>query len=133
MMKHRINKKKTKVISVTAGMLGAGLLLTGCGQAQEAIDQAQALVSTAQVLAQACSEASVAWEPGASIDTATSGLESALGNVNEALTADPTLPGAATLLTQLESALGDLQGAQDTADAAASTAAIQTACSLIGG
>ncbi len=118
---------------MTAGMLGAGLLLTGCGQAQDAIDQAQALVSTAQVLAQACSEASVAWEPGASIDTATSGLESALGNVNEALTADPTLPGAATLLSQLESALGDLQGAQDTAAAAASTAAIQTACSLIGG
>jgi hypothetical protein len=133
MMKHRINKKTTKEISVTAGMLGAGLLLTGCGQAQDAIDQAQALVSTAQVLAQACSEASVAWEPGASIDTATSGLESALGNLNEALTADPTLPGAATLLTQLESALGDLQGAQDTAAAAASTAAIQTACSLIGG
>lgn len=133
MMNHRINKKRTKVFSVTAGMLGAGLLLTGCGQAQDAIDQAQAVVSTAQVLAQACSEASVAWEPGASIDSATSGLESALGNVNEALTADPTLPGAATLLSQLESALGDLQGAQDTADAAASTAAIQTACSLIGG
>lgn len=133
MMKHQISKKKTKLISVTAGVLGAGLLLTGCGQAQDAIDQAQSLVSTVQVLAQACTEASVAWEPGASVDSATTGLESAVGNVSEALASDPTLPGAATLLSQLESALGDLQGAQDTAAAAASTAAIQTACSLIGG
>ena len=46
---------------------------------------------------------------------------------------DPSLPGAASLLSQLETALQDLEGAQDTAGAAASTAAIQTACSLVGG
>ncbi len=133
MNKHRIEKKNRKLMRVAAGALGAGLLLTGCGQAQDAIEQAQALVSTAQVLVQACSEASVAWSPDASMDQATSGLQSAVGNVNEALAADPTLPGAATLLSQLESALGDLQGAQDTAAAAASTAAIKSACSLLGG
>jgi hypothetical protein len=133
MMKQQKSRKRTRLISSSVGVIGAGFILTGCGQAQEAIDQAQSLISTAQVLAQACTEASVAWEPGASIDSATSGLESAVGNVNEALMADPTLPGAATLLSQLESALSDLQGAQDTAAAAASTAAIKSACSLIGG
>ena len=116
-----------------AGALGAGLLLTGCGQAQEAIDQAQSLVSTAQVLIQACSDASVAWSPDASVDQATTGLQIALGSVDQALASDPSLPGAASLLTQLETALQDLEGAQDTAAAAASTAAIQTACSLVGG
>lgn len=132
-MKNNQIKSKTKLMSATAGVLGAGLLLTGCGQAQNAIDQAQSLVSTVQVLSQACTEASAAWSPDASIDSATSGLESAVSNVNEALVADPTLPGATELLSQLETALGDLQGAQDTAAAAASTAVIKSACSLIGG
>lgn len=133
MMKHQKNKQRNRLIVATAGMFGAGLILTGCGQAQDAIDQAQSLVSTVQALSQACSEAAIAWEPGASIDSATSGLESAVGSMNEALTADPTLPGAATLLSQLESALGDLQGVQDSAAATASTAALKSACSLIGG
>lgn len=132
MMKHQKKKQRNRLVVATAGILGAGLILTGCGQTQDANNQAESAVSTVQqTLDQACLEASAAWEPGVSIDSAISGLESAVGSVNAALAADPTLPGAATLLSQLESALVDLQGAEDTA--AASTAAIKSACSLIGG
>lgn len=118
---------------MAAGVLGASVLLTACAEAQQAIDGAQSVIATAQVLAEACSEASIAWSPDASVADATAGLESALGIVDEALAANPSLPGADDLLASLESALLDREGAQDTATAAASTAAVQSACSLIGG
>ena len=126
--------KMTRATMMTAaGMLGTGLLLTGCAEAQQAIDGAQSVVATAQVLIQACSEASVAWSPDASVADATAGLQSAMGNVDEALAADPSLPGAASLLSSLESALVDLENAQESAAAMASTAAVKSACALVGG
>lgn len=126
-------RMNTRFAAVSAGVLGAGLLLTGCSTAQQAIDGAQSVISTAQVLSQACSEASVAWSPDATAAEATAGLQRAVGSVDEALALDPSLPGAATLLTQLQSALTELEGSQQGAATAVSTAALETACSLVGG
>lgn len=126
-------KHNRRLVRTTAGVLGAGLVLMGCAEAQRAIDGAQSVIATAQVLVQACSEASVAWSPEASIADATAGLGSAVGSVSEALAVDSSLPGAANLLSSLESALLDLEGAQQKGAAAASTAAVKSACALVGG
>ena len=126
--------KNRKFVAVaSAGAIGASLMLTGCSEAQQAIDQAQGLVETAQVLSQACEEAAVAWSPGASVAEATEGLSSAASAVDQALASDPSLPGAANLLAELESALVQVEGAKDGAAITASTAAVQLACNAFGG
>lgn len=118
---------------VSSGAIGVSLLLTGCSEAQQAIDEAQGLVETAQVLSQACNDASVAWSPGASVAEATDGLSTAANAVDQALANDPSLPGAANLLAELEAALVQVEGARDGAAIDASTAAVQLACSAFGG
>lgn len=122
-----------KSLIIFAGTLGAGMLLAGCSQAQQALDSAQSVINTAQVLVQACSEASVAWSPDASVAEATAGLQSAVASVDEALTTNPDLIGATTLLSSLQSALVDLQNVDDLAATAVSTAAVKSACSVVAG
>jgi hypothetical protein len=51
--------------------------LSGCAEVQQAVDAAQSLVDSASTLVQACESASVAWEPGATVAEATTGIEQA--------------------------------------------------------
>lgn len=126
-----VNKGRTLMIS--AGTLGAGLLLAGCSQAQQALDSAQSIINSAQVLVQACSDASIAWSPDASVAEATAGLQSAVSSVDAALAENPSLPGATNLLSSLQSALADLKNIDNPAAQVASITVVQSACNLVSG
>jgi hypothetical protein len=112
-----------------AGALVLGL--SGCAEAQQAVDAAQSLVDGASTLVQACESASVAWEPGATVAEATSGIERASEKLTAAVEEGVSIAGAQEVLAALDSALADLQGVQQDAGKSATTAALQSACALV--
>lgn len=107
------------------------LALSGCAEAQQAVDAAQSLVDGASTLVQACESASVAWEPGATVAEATSGVEQASEQLSGAVEEGVSIAGAQEVLSALDGALVDLQGVQQDAGVSAATAALQSACALV--
>lgn len=112
-----------------AGALVLGL--SGCAEAQQAVDAAQSLVDSASTLVQACESASVAWEPGATVAEATTGIQQASDELSAAVAEGVTIAGAQEVLAALDRALADLQGVQQDAGLSATTAALQSACALV--
>jgi hypothetical protein len=105
--------------------------LSGCAEAQQAVDAAQSLVDSASTLVQACESASVAWEPGATVAEATTGIEQASEELSAAVAEGVSIAGAQEVLAALDRALVDLQGVQQDAGISATTAALQSACALV--
>jgi hypothetical protein len=105
--------------------------LSGCAEAQQAVDAAQSLVDSASTLVQACESASVAWEPGATVAEATTGIEQASEELSAAVADGVSIAGAQEVLAALDRALVDLQGVQQDAGISATTAALQSACALV--
>lgn len=130
-------------LSVLASGTLAGVLLTGCGAASEAISQGQqALDSASQAVAAAegligagaqlgaaCAAAQVAWLPGVSSADAYAALDEASALLDEAVAATPSLPGAAEIdqaLTTAREALG-----ADQTEFGVARQTLQTACALV--
>lgn len=97
---------RTRTATTTASLVAAALLLSGCGMAQQAIDQGQAVVDDAQSLvdtaaaitsapeaiSQACRTALDGTVPGTPIDEAEVALTQATAEVDAALGLAGNLP-----------------------------------------
>ena len=121
----------------------AGVLLTGCGAVDEALNQGQqALDSASQAvdategligagtqLGAACAAAQVAWVPGVSSADAYAAIDEATRIVDAAIAATPGLPGATEIdqaLTTAREALGS-----DQTEFGVARETLQTACALV--
>lgn len=118
-------------IAVAAGSGFLALSLTSCAEAQQAIDTAQAAVSTGQAILDACTSASVAWEPGTTAAAATDGLSSAADQLRSATESGVSIPGAAALLDAIDTSLAEAENLTGDVQALATTAAVQALCSAL--
>jgi len=108
---------RTRALFTSAAVAAAALLLSGCGVAQQAIDQGQAVVddaqslvdsaasiaSTPEVIGQACRTALAGTLPGTPIDEARAALTEATAEVDAAL----GLAGALPVVSDLRDAMVD--------------------------
>lgn len=118
--------------ALTAAGAGAlALSLTACAEAQQAIDTAQAAVSTGQAMLDACTTASVAWEPGVTAEEATDGLALAADQLRTATDSGVSIPGAAALLDALDTTLAEAENVTGEVQSLATTAAVQALCSAL--
>jgi len=102
---------RTRTALATVSLAVAAIVLSGCGVAQEAIDQGQAVVDDAQSLvnsaaaianapeaiSQACQTALAGTEPGTPIDDAQAALTEATAEIDAALGLAGNLPVVADL------------------------------------
>lgn len=108
---------RTRTLITSATVAAAALLLSGCGMAQQAIDQGQAVVDDAQSLVdsaaaiasapeaigEACRTALAGTLPGTPIDEAQAALTEATAEVDAAL----GLAGALPVVSDLRDAMVD--------------------------
>lgn len=118
-------------IAAPSAVAALALSLTACAEAQQAIDTAQAAVSTGQAMLDACTSASVAWEPGATASEATEGLTSAADQLRTATESGVSIPGASSLLDAIDTTLAEAENVTGDVQALATTAAVQALCSAL--
>jgi hypothetical protein len=121
----------TRHVIVVAGAGVLALSLTACAEAQQAIDTAQAAVSTGQAMLDACTSASAAWEPGTTAAEATDGLNSAAEQLRTATESGVSIPGAAALLDAIDTSLAEAEDVTGDVQALATTAAVKALCSAL--
>ena len=135
--------RRARALVILASGALAGVLLTGCGAASEAISQgqqaldsasqavdaAEGLIGAGAQLGAACAAAQVAWVPGISSADAYAALDEATALVDEAIAATPAIPGATEISQALTTAREALGADQTEFGVARQT--LQTACALV--
>lgn len=118
-------------VLAAAGAGAFALSLTACAEAQQTIDTAQAAVSTGQAMIDACTSASVAWDPGVTASEATDGLTAAADQLRTATESGVSIPGASALLDAIDTSLAEAENVTGDVQALATTAAVRALCSAL--
>jgi hypothetical protein len=136
---------RTRTLIASASVAVAALLLSGCGMAQQAIDQGQAAVDDAQSLVdsaaaitnapdangEACRTALEGTVPGTPIDEAQAALTEATAEVDAALGLAGSLPVVSDLRDTMVNAAESLLADSSAASLASARDSIVGVCDLV--
>ena len=136
---------RTRTLITSASIAVAALLLSGCGMAQQAIDQGQAAVDDAQSLVdsaaaitnapeaigEACRTALEGTVPGTPIDEAQAALTTATAEVDAALGLAGSLPVVSDLRDTMVNAAESLLADSSAASLASARDSIVGLCDLV--